>query len=626
MAGAGKKAKPKQLIDRTTAYARDVVEGVIVAGRLVRLACQRHLNDLARDDIKFDLDEANKAFRFFEGILCLNGGEHEGKPFILQPWQAFLVGSVYGWKTLDGKRRFRSVFAEIGKGNGKSPLAGGIGLKSLLADDEPRAEVYAAATKRDQAMILFRDAVAMVEQSPHLKQAVEVTGPKGREYNLRYENSFMRPIASEDNSQSGPRPHCALIDEIHEHRTSTVIDMMHAGTKGRRQALIFEITNSGSDRASVCWEHHEYSRKVLEGLADDDSWFAFVCGLDPCDRHLKEGQIQPVEDCPQCDNWKDERHWIKANPNLGVSITLKYLREQVTKAKGMPTFEGEVRRLNFCFWTQVASRAIPAESWTACGKVINWAEFEGRDCVAGLDIGATSDFTAFTLLFPHNDDETIEIPDANGQTRQIVRRSYTVRPYFWLPESPVKRDEHTARMIESWRRAGYIRTTPGNLVDYAQVLADIREIGERHPFTKLAIDRGFQGNWIAGQLVDLYGDVVESFTQGIISMNAPFRELLELIKGGRFNHPNDPVLTWMAGNLAAETRGGLIKPSKDHSPEKIDGITAATMAMGLAATMASGSVYESRGLIMLGEEDDKQKPELESTSKWFGHDPTDDED
>lgn len=587
---ARKQRQPKAL-DRPTAYARDVVAGKVVAGRLVVLACRRHLEDLKhgpKRGLRWDPDEAQFAIDFFETICCLNGGEHEGKPFLLQPWQAFVVGMIFGWKRADGYRRFGVAFVEIAKGNGKSPLAAGVGLKCTVADGEPRAETYAAATKRDQAMILFRDAVAMVDLSPALSRVIDKTGSRGKEYNLAHHasGSFFRPIASDENSQSGPRPHCALIDEIHEHRTPAVIDMMHAGKKGRRQALIFEITNSGSDRGSVCWAHHHYSAQVLDGTVVDDAWFAFVCGLDACERHRAEGQDQPVEGCEECDDWRDEAVWPKANPNLGVSVTLRYLREQVTLAKGMPTFEGEVRRLNFCVWTQVSSRCIPTDRWQACARPIDPAALEGRECSAGLDIGASSDFCCLSLVFPEDDVETLEVPadpaEPEGPRRTITRRSYTELPFFWLPEEPRKRDEHTAALIESWRRAGFVRTTPGNLVDYAQVLADVEEIGRRYLFRRLAIDRGFQGNWLCGRLLELYGDeVVKTFAQGILSMNAPFREFLELVKAGRWRHASHPVQNWMAGNCAAETKGGLIKPSKDKSPEKIDGIAASVMALGV---------------------------------------------
>lgn len=216
--------------DRVTAFARAVKAKHIVAGPDVRNAARRHLRDLRtgpKRGLHWDLDAANRAIGFFEDVLCLNGGDYEGLNFILAPWQAFVVGSLFGWKTEDGFRRFRIAYIETGKGSGKSPLAAGIGLYGLVADGEARAEVYAAATKKDQAMVLFRDAVAMVDLSAHLSTRLHRSGTGDKVWNLYYPNtrSFFKPISADD-GQSGPRPHMALLDEIHEHKTATVVNMM----------------------------------------------------------------------------------------------------------------------------------------------------------------------------------------------------------------------------------------------------------------------------------------------------------------------------------------------------------------------------------------------------------------
>lgn len=278
-----KTRRPRTSADPVAAYAQAVVRGKAAAGPHVRAACARHLRDLkggAARGLKWDRAAATRAIGYFRDVLRLAGGEHEGKPFILEPWQAFIVGSLFGWKGPDGYRRFRVAYVEAGKGAGKSPLAAGIGLYGMTADGEPRAEVYTAATKKDQAMILFRDAVAMVDQSPALASRLVKSGsnPTWNLADLRTA-SFFRPVASDD-AQSGPRPHIALLDEIHEHRTGNVVEMMRAGTKGRRQALVFMITNSGHDRASVCYDYHEYGAKVSAGEVEDDSFFAYICGLD----------------------------------------------------------------------------------------------------------------------------------------------------------------------------------------------------------------------------------------------------------------------------------------------------------------------------------------------------------
>jgi phage terminase large subunit-like protein len=598
-----------------------VLAGKIVAGHLVRLACERHLRDLKegpKRGLKWDKRAAAYAIEFFS-FLSLAEGEFAGTPFKLQPFQEFIIGSLFGWKGSDGYRRFRTAYVEQGKGNGKSPLAAGVGLYGMLADNEPSAEIYSAATRREQAGILFRDARLMAESSPTLARVLKIDL-----YNLAHvpSASFFRAVSSEHRGLDGKRPHIVLIDEVHEHPTPMVVDKMRAGTKGRRQAMIFEITNSGYDRNTVCYHHHNYSEKVLAGVIEDDSWFAYVCQLDPCDTCRAEGKTQPADGCPKCDDWRDEKVWPKANPNLGVSITLKYLREQVREAIGMPTKEGIVKRLNFCIWTEAATHAIPMDKWDLCARPAG-EDLAGRECFAGLDIGSTSDFTALVRLFPHDDAETVEITndapaagdnphsdmpaDPEKVTRLIIRRSYTVRATFWLPERPRKRDERMAQQIEVWRRQGLIRTTPGEVVDYEQVSQEIKEVERQTPFRRLAIDRAFQGNWIAAVLADHFGDanrgddrVVVAFPQGIISLNGPFREWIELIRLGRLYHDGDPVLRWMASNCAAEQRGGLIKPSKEHSTEKIDGITAGVMGLGVAMLQVGyQSVYESRGLLTL---------------------------
>jgi phage terminase large subunit-like protein len=283
-----------------------------------------------------------RSLSFFD-FLQLAEGEHAGKPFKLEPFQQFIVGSLFGWRGPDGYRRFRTAYIEIGKGNGKSPLAGGIGLYGMAADDEEGAEIYAAAVTRDQARILFTDAEKMVKASPFL---TEIVTQNVNNLAVLSTNSYFRPVSSESRGLDGHRVHMALIDEIREHPNSLVVDKMRAGTKGRRQALILEITNSGYNRETVCWAHHEYSSKILEGLIENDSWFAYVCQLDPCDPCRAEGKDTPTEGCPDCDDWREEKTWIKANPCLDVSITRKYLREQVAEAIGMPTKQNIVRRLS----------------------------------------------------------------------------------------------------------------------------------------------------------------------------------------------------------------------------------------------------------------------------------------
>jgi phage terminase large subunit-like protein len=376
-----------------------------------------------------------------------------------------------------------------------------------------------------------------------------------------------------------------LVDELHEHPDATVVDKLRAGTKGRRQALIFEITNSGYNRLSVCWAHHEYSRKILERSLDDDSWFAYVCQLDLCAKCLDEGKDQPTDGCEQCDDWRDEVCWPKVNPGLDTILPRKYLREQVHEAVGMPSKEAIVTRLSFCIWTVGVVRAIPMHKWTACGQGVDpvaWRESRlqrlgNLPCWGGLDLGSTSDLTALCLVFEA--DPGVE-----------------VLPYFWVPRESAKRRTEEARVpYQQWIREGWITVTEGDMTDYDQVRGDINAL----PFgiRELKVDRLFQGAQLCTQLTG-DGFAVEGFGQGFLSMAAPVKRLLELIGSGEFYHGNHPVLTWMASNAVTEMDpAGSLKFSKTKSAEKIDGIVAATM--GLAGYMASdggGSVYDSQGI------------------------------
>jgi phage terminase large subunit-like protein len=577
---------PSAATDPATRYAHDVVAGRVLAGRLVRLACERHLRDLERDDLAWDRKLAGRAIGFFRDVLRLNGGEHEGKPFILEPFQCFIVGSLFGWLAADGTRRFRVGFVEIAKGNGKTPLAAGIGHYMAWADKEPRAEVYAAATKKDQAMILFRDAVAMAEQSPALSKRLKTSGSQPNVWNLAdlETGSFFRPIASDD-AQSGPRPHCGLIDEVHEHKSPIMIDMMRAGTKGRRQALILEITNSGYDPLSVCGQHHEYSEKVLTAVLVDDSWFAFICGLDACEACRAGGKGKPSDGCPDCDDWRDERVWPKANPNLGVSVTVKYLREQVREAIGMPAKQNVVRRLNFCEWTEQNERWLDMSLWDSGAEAFDIDALRGRVCYAGLDLAKVNDLSALALVFP---------PAVPGEKWKALLR-------FWVPKDDmVTRSKRDRVPYDQWVREGYIVATDGNATDFGFIEAEVLELCGLYDLRELAYDRVFAGEIVQNLMGE--GVTVVPFGQGFLSMGSPTAEIHRMLLAGEFQHAGNPVLRWNASNVTVATdAAGNIKPDKERSTERIDGVVAVIMAIGRAKVQPANehSVYNDEELLVL---------------------------
>jgi phage terminase large subunit-like protein len=568
--------------DQTTQYSEDVASKKILAGPLVRLACERHLRDIAnahKRGFYWDAASAKRAIDFFPDILRLSEGEYFGTPFVLQPWQQFIVGSLFGWKSVDGFRRFRDAYVEVGKGNGKSPLAAGIGLYMLCADGEASAECYAAATMRDQAGILFRDAVRMVDASPALKSRIIQSGSMVV-FNLTHlsSGSYFRPVSSEHKGLDGKRVHFAAIDELHEHPTSLVVDKMRAGTKGRRQALVFRITNSGFDRASVCWAEHEYSQKIVERQLVDDAWFGFVCSLD------------------DKDDWTDESVWIKPNPNLGVSIPLKYLREQVTIAKGMPSKQNIVKRLNFCVWTNQENAAIKPEDWEPCAGIVGdpvavrdqvLEKLAGRPCFIGTDLSAKQDLTAVVKLFPPQDDDT------------PLSGKYIVIADFWIPEDTAEQrgKESRGAAYDVWIRQGFIHTTPGNVIDYKAIEAKILEDFELYDVRELAFDPYLAtslSNDLQAEGIDV--ERLVEFPQTFKVFTGPTKELLEAILPGlQLAHLGNPVLSWNAYNLIVlENNNGDMRPIKKKTYGKIDGMVALLMALGRAIANPEGGsqVYD----------------------------------
>ena len=558
-----KKTAPPAISDAATQYAQEVVSGKRIAGPHVRGQCARHLRDIEsghQRGLVWNVEESEKAQGFYADVLKLNGGDFEGKPFELLPWQKFVVGSLFGWKGVDGYRRFRVAYVETAKGSGKSPLAAGIGMKGLVADNEPRAEVYSAATKKDQAMILFRDAVAMVDQSPELAKRLTKSGTGERCWNLAYmaQGAFFRPISSDD-GQSGPRPHIGLIDELHEHKTNTVVEMMRAGTKSRRQALIFMITNAGHNRMGPCWGYHEYGAKVAAGEVEDDAFFPFVCSLDDQD-----------------DPFSDESCWLKANPSLQDADLpgMKYIREQVVEAKGMPSKEAIVRRLNFCQWTDAESPWISGEVWRGAQRDFDWQDLRGRRAVAGLDLSSTTDLTGMVFLV-----EPIEA----GEPWLLV-------PFAWLPDVELQRKADTDRVpYIQWRAEGYLDTTPGRAISKRVILQKLSAMCDFFEIIAVGYDR-----WRIEDLMAMASDdgislpEMKPVGQGYKDFSPALETFERMLLNGEIAHAGHKVLDWCMSNAVIEQDGAENrKLSKEKATGRIDLAVAAVMAAGLINTTLS---------------------------------------
>jgi len=561
--------------DPATLYAKQVCAGKIIAGPGVRDACARHLRDLELGHTRglvWDLEAAMWAIQFFREVLKLNGGEYEGVDFDPLPWQLFVIGSIYGWKGADGYRRFRVAYVETAKGSGKSPLAAGVGLYGLTADNEARAEIYAAATKKDQAMILFRDAVAMWQQSPELNTRLVPSGRGEKVWNLAYHDAgaFFRPIAADD-GQSGPRPHVALVDEVHEHKSNTVVEMMRAGTKSRRQAIIFMITNSGADKTGPCWGYHDYALKVASGVLEDDTFFGFVCGLDEKD--------DPIV---------DESCWPKANPSLQHADLpgMKYLREQVREARGMPSKEALVRRLCFCQWTDAANPWIGADVWLDAGREYEWMELAGRRAWGGLDLSSTTDLTGLVLWVE---------PEDEGEPWHLV-------PFAWLPDEDLLRREERDRVpYMAWKAAGYLATTPGRAISKLAVAQHLAKLADVFDIQSIGYDR-----WRIEDFKALADDngvplpPMEPFGQGFKDMSPALEATETHLLNGTVVHPCNPVLTWCAANAVAVSDPAENKKlSKEKTTGRIDLMVATVMGGGLVARLGNTEPHDEPGILIL---------------------------
>ena len=495
-------------------------------------------------------------------------------------WQQFIVGSLHGWvNTTDDTRRFRVAYIETAKGSGKSPLAAGLGIYALVADGEARAEVYAAATKKDQAMVLFRDAIAMYDHSPALQRRLTTSGTGVSRWNLAYHAtaSFFRPISADD-GQSGPRPHHALLDEIHEHKTDAVVEMMRAGTKSRRQALIFMITNAGAGRSGPCWNYHDYACKVAAGTVNSgergdltDTFFSYVASLDDDD--------DPIH---------DETCWPKANPSLQHANLpgLKYLREQVAEARGMPSKESLVRRLNFCQWTDAANPWLTPDVWKRAQRDYTLDQFRGRRAYAGLDLSSTTDLTALVL--------NIE-PIDPGEPWHLIA-------FAWLPEEDLAAREERDRVpYTAWKRAGHLLTTPGRAISKLHVIKHLIGLMDIVEILLVAYDR-----WRIKDFQELARDnditlpPLLDFGQGYKSMSPAIEKLEAGLMGLDLDndaetaateqsvahepaivHNGHPLLTWCASNVVpVKDPTGARKFDKERAIGRIDVAIAAVMAVG----------------------------------------------
>lgn len=510
----------------------------------------------------YDKDKADKAVMFFEQ-LSHTIGQWEGQPFKLLPWQEKIIRDVFGIvNKKTGFRQFRQAYIEIPKKQGKTELDAALALKLLCADGEPAAEIYGCAADRQQASICYNVAARMVELHPLLSKKIKLLQSTKRMVYLP-NGSFYQVLSADAYSKHGFNVHGLIFDELHAMPDRKLFDVMTKGSgDARRQPLFFYTTTAGTDTHSICYEQHQKAKDIIDGKKHDASFYPVIFAAE------------------ENDDWTKPETWYKANPSLDVTIQLDRVKEACEQAMQNPAEENLFRQLRLNQWVKQAVRWMPMLKWDLCDEEL--PNLEGRVCYGGLDLSSTSDITAFTLVFP---------PEEEGGM-------YYIMPFFWIPEETlpmrVKRD-HVPYDI--WQRQGYLETTEGNVVHYAYIEKFIERLSEKYNIREIAFDR-----WGAVQMVqnlEGMGLTVIPFGQGFRDMSPPTKELMKLTLEKKLAHGGNPVLRWMMDNVVVRTDpAGNIKMDKEKSTEKIDGAVATVMALDRAIRGGydtKESVYNDRG-------------------------------
>ncbi|NQK24534.1 terminase large subunit [Streptococcus suis] len=512
----------------------------------------------------YDKVKADRAVTFINN-LSHTKGKWAGKRFDLLPWQEQIVRDLFGIVKEDGNRQFLTAYIEIPKKNGKSELAAAIALYLLYADNEASAEVYGAACDRNQASIVFDVAKQMVQMSHPLEKRSKIMGATKRIVN--YSNAgFYQVLSAETGTKHGLNVSGLVFDEIHAQPNRHLYDVLTKGSgDAREQPLFFIITTAGTDRNSICYELHTKALDILNGRKKDTSFYPVVYGLS------------------DEDDWNDEANWRRANPSLGHTIGIDRVREAYQQALDNPAEENVFKQLRLNMWTSSSVAWIPEHVYAKGNAPIQYENLKGRSCYAGLDLSSTSDITAFVLVFPPRFEE----------------ENYIVLPYFWLPEDTLElrcRRDHV--LYDVWERQGYIKTTEGNVVHYGFIEKFIEDLSEIYHIKEIAYDR-----WNATQMVqnlEGMGLTMVPFGQGYKDMSPPSKELYKLMMEGKIQHGGHPVLKWMGQNVVMrQDPAGNIKPDKEKSVEKIDGIVALIMGLDrcIRHQTDEGSVYDERGIL-----------------------------
>jgi len=552
--------------DRVESYIAGVLDGSIVVGRYVRLAIERHLADMQRQDSEgfpyyFDEEEAEKSCRFFPKVLKHSKGEWAGLPFDLEPWQCFLVWSVYGWKRLDGTRRFRRVILLVARKNGKTQLAAGVAHRGGVADNESVAEVYCAATKKEQALVLFDEAERMARSSVPLSKHSQIRRNK---ILFPKTGSKIEPLGS-DKPFDGLNPHVSILDELHAWREHhrPFLDTMVTASGARRQPMLWFITTEGDGNSRLWASERDYAIGVLEGQHKDETVFGLLYCVD------------------KDDDWQDKKCWAKANPNLGVSVKLEYLKEQANAAKFSVEKRNQFLRYHLNRVVSSTEWAIDSATWDrAAGQPSDWHDADA--ITAAFDIGGHDDLAGLAYCAKFQDG----IEKTEDGDKPTYRYEFLTKAFLY---SESKRDVSKMPWLD-WIDSGVLRREEFVI---NSIKNDILSDHQKHNFFAVAYDP-----YNAQQLgEDLTAEGLNAviFRQNFLMYNEPLHQFLTLLNAGKIRHNGDPLLKWCAGNLSIKRDStDRWMPCKKTSKDKIDPLVACFMAFRvalLAPSKAKGSLF-----------------------------------
>jgi phage terminase large subunit-like protein len=554
-------------------YAQRVVSGEILTCEWVQKACKRQLDDLIRFKRKSSiyhfnpelLDRHGRPYRpadnlcaFIERLPHVKG-PLASRMIVLEPWQVFILSTVFGWVKSDGKRRFRRSYIEVPRGNAKSTLSSAVGLYMLAADREGGAEVYSLATTRDQARIVFGDAQTMARLSPGFRNRFTVNVGAHNMHVLQTGSKF-EALSAEGSTLDGLNIHFGCIDELHAHKTRTVYDVVETGTGKRDNSLLWVITTAGSNRSGICYEVRSFVTKLLNRVFEDESQFGIIYGLD-------EG-----------DDWTIKDSLIKANPNWGISVREEILVPLQAKAMQLPSAVNNFKTKHLNEWVSADKAWMDMRAWDAnTNPDLELDQFLGQPCWVGLDLASKTDIAALVMVFLHPD-----IPDA-----------YAVFGKYYLPEDTVQAAGNS--QYEGWSHTGRLSVTPGNVIDFSWIEADLQDVATRFSVEAVAFDP-FQATQLSTRMLSEGLPMIE-VRPTVLNFSEPMKTLEALVLQKKLVHDGDPVLAWMASNVVAHTDvKDNIYPRKERAENKIDGIVALIMALSRAIkpgdSVVLGSDYE----------------------------------